>query len=65
MNTSREEKNAAFHEFQKKRITANIVPVWSITSKSVISGNVGSIPISFSATITWAELDTGKSSATP
>jgi hypothetical protein len=46
-------------------ITANIVPVWSITSKRVIEGATGSMPISFSAIITCAELDTGKSSHAP
>src|SRR6185437_3013917 len=37
----------------------------SITSKSVICGAVGSSPISFSATTTCAELDTGSNSAKP
>ena len=37
---------------KKYTITANIVPVCSITSSSVIWGAVGSSPISFSATIT-------------
>ena len=35
------------------------------TSSSVICGDVGSSPMSFSAMITWAELDTGNSSAVP
>ena len=42
-----------------------MVPVWSITNSSVISGFEGSKPISFSATITWAELETGSNSANP
>src|ERR1700723_1408168 len=46
-------------------MTANMVPVCSITSSSVMAGDDGSIPISFSATTTWAELETGNSSASP
>src|SRR5450830_1823492 len=46
-------------------MTANMVPVCSITSSMVSSGEVGSRPISFSAMMTWAELDTGSSSAKP
>src|SRR5579862_250548 len=46
-------------------MTANMVPVWSMTSSSVIGGEAGSSPISFSATTTCAELDTGSSSASP
>src|ERR1700730_18547963 len=46
-------------------MTANMVPVWSITRSSVIGGEDGSRPISFSATTTWAELETGSSSANP
>ncbi len=36
-----------------------------MTRSSVIDGNDGSSPISFSATITWAELEIGSSSAKP
>src|SRR5215469_9120926 len=36
-----------------------------MTRRKVISGAVGSRCISFSATITWAELETGRSSAAP
>src|ERR1035438_4845275 len=36
-----------------------------MTRRKVASGLVGSIPINFSATTTWAELDTGRSSAAP
>lgn len=50
---------------QKYAITASIVPLWSMTRSRVISGELGSRPISFSATITWAELDTGNSSLMP
>src|SRR5258708_36912308 len=46
-------------------MTANIVPVCSITSSSVICGEEASSPISFSATTTCAELETGSSSARP
>ena len=46
-------------------MTANIVPVWSMTKSSVMGGEDGSRCISFSATTTWAELDTGSSSAKP
>src|SRR5580692_4195829 len=46
-------------------MTANIVPVCSITSSSVIGGDEGSRPINFSATTTWAELETGSNSANP
>src|ERR1700688_5102409 len=46
-------------------MTANMVPVWSITKSNVIGGDDGSRPISFSATTTWAELETGSSSANP
>ena len=33
-------------------MTANIVPVWSITKRKVISGLTGSSPISLAATMT-------------
>src|SRR5438477_7953555 len=46
-------------------MTANIVPVCSITSSRVIDGDEGSNPSSFSATTTWAELETGNNSASP
>src|SRR5450830_1778849 len=46
-------------------MTANMVPVCNITSNMVSSGEVGSRPISFSAMMTWAELETGSSSANP
>src|SRR5580704_8397104 len=46
-------------------MTANMVPVCSMTRSRVICGAVGSRPRSFSATITWAELETGRSSASP
>src|SRR5450830_1190656 len=46
-------------------MTANMVPVCNITSNMVSSGEVGSKPISFSAMMTWAELETGSSSANP
>jgi hypothetical protein len=65
LNTSQDEKKWAFQARQKYRMTANMVPVWSITKSRVISGLAGSNPMSFSATITWAELDTGSSSAKP
>src|SRR5579862_3087323 len=42
-----------------------MVPVWSMTRRRVISGLEGSRRINFSATTTWAELDTGRSSARP
>src|ERR1019366_9687200 len=58
-------KNVRRHAVQKYQITASIVPAWSMTSTNVISGEDGSRPISFSATTTWAELETGSSSATP
>ncbi len=50
---------------KKYASTASIVPVWSITRRNVISGELGSRPMSFSATMTCAELDTGRSSAAP
>ncbi len=46
-------------------ITASMVPVCSMTKSRVIWGAPGSSPSSFSATTTWAELETGSSSATP
>src|ERR1022692_1245048 len=46
-------------------MTASIVPVWSMTSSRVMGGEEGSSPRSFSATTTWAELDTGSNSAKP
>ena len=46
-------------------MTAAIVPVWSMTRRKAISGVDGSRPISFSAMMTWAELETGSSSAAP
>src|ERR1700730_8569919 len=46
-------------------MTANIVPVCNITRSNVIDGADGSRPISFSATMTCAELETGNSSAKP
>jgi hypothetical protein len=46
-------------------MTANIVPVWSMTKRNVISGAVGSSPMTFSAIMTWAELDTGNNSQAP
>jgi hypothetical protein len=60
-----ERKYLCCHEAQKYTITANIVPVWSITRRRVISGVVGSTPIIFSATMTWAELEIGNSSQRP
>ena len=42
-----------------------MVPVCSMTSSKVIAGEVGSMPIRRSATITCAELETGNSSARP
>ena len=42
-----------------------MVPVCSMTKRSVIAGMVGSSPINFSATITWAELETGNNSVAP
>src|SRR5215472_3251283 len=42
-----------------------MVPACSMTKRKVISGEEGSMPISFSATITCAELETGSSSAMP
>ena len=48
LNASPLEKYVFFHWFQKYAITANIVPVCSITSSSVICGDEGSSPISFS-----------------
>ena len=65
LNASTVAKYVCLHCFQKYAITANIVPVCSITSSSVICGDEGSSPISFSATTTCAELDTGSSSASP
>ncbi|MNT32057.1 hypothetical protein D3C72_1679190 [compost metagenome] len=58
-------KYVARQDVQKYTMTANMVPVCSITSSMVSSGDVGSSPISFSAMMTWAELDTGSSSAKP
>ena len=46
-------------------MTANMVPVCIMTSNMVISGLDGSSPMSFSATITWAELETGSNSHAP
>ena len=43
-------------------MTANMVPVWSMTRMSVIAGEEGSRCMSFSATTTCAELETGRSS---
>ena len=65
LNASALAKYVCAHCFQKYAITANIVPVCSITSSSVICGVDGSSPISFSATTTWAELETGSNSASP
>jgi hypothetical protein len=42
-----------------------MVPVWSITNNKVIVGDDGLRPISFSMTITCAELEIGRSSASP
>ncbi len=53
------------HCRQKYAMTANMVPVWSITSRRVMGGEEGSRPRSFSATTTCAELETGRSSARP
>jgi hypothetical protein len=58
-------KYACFHCAQKYTITENMVPVCSMTSTRVISGEDGFSPSSFSATTTCAELETGKSSARP
>ena len=46
-------------------MTANIVPVCSMTSSSVNSGASACSFISFAATMTCAELETGSSSASP
>ena len=46
-------------------MTANIVPVCSMTSSIVISGLDGFSPMSFSATMTCAELETGSNSHAP
>src|SRR5208283_1600582 len=46
-------------------MTASMVPVCSMTSRKVIAGSVGSRPMSFSATMTCAELDTGSISHAP
>src|SRR5580658_7842715 len=46
-------------------MTASMVPVCSITSRNVIAGVVGSRPMSFSAMITCAELETGSNSQNP
>src|SRR5258708_5182047 len=43
---------STFQRGQKKTITANIVPVCSMTSRKVASGESGLIPMSFSARIT-------------
>src|SRR5439155_3422098 len=58
-------KYASRHWLQKYTITANIVPVWSMTKSNVIAGEEGSRPSNFSTTTTWAELETGNSSASP
>ena len=55
----------ARHCFQKYAITANMVPVCSMTRSKVMGGEEGSSPRSFSTTTTCAELDTGRSSAKP
>ena len=60
-----DEKYVCRHERQKYTMTANMVPVCSMTSISVMSGEVGSSPSHFSARMTWAELETGSSSARP
>jgi hypothetical protein len=65
LNASAVAKYVCLHCLQKYAITANIVPVCSITSSSVICGDDGSSPISFSATTTCAELETGSNSASP
>src|SRR5579875_184645 len=65
LNSRTELKTPRRQRRQKETITAIIVPVCSITSRSVISGAAGFMPISFSATITCAELETGSSSARP
>jgi len=36
-----------------------------MTKRSVMAGVVGSSPINFSATMTWAELETGNNSVAP
>ena len=64
-NTVREANRLSCQARQKYRITANIVPVWSITNSSVISGAEGFRPMSLAATITWAVLETGSNSAKP
>ena len=46
------EKQVSFQLFQKNAMTANMVPVCSMTRRSVICGDAGSRPISFSATTT-------------
>ena len=46
-------------------MTANIVPVCSITRSNVNCGVEGSSRISFAAAITCAELETGSNSARP
>ncbi len=56
---------SGFQRGQKYTNTANIVPVCSMMSRNVSRGADGSRPISFSATMTWAELETGSSSAAP
>ena len=53
------------HCRQKYVITANIVPVCSMTRSNVMGGDDESSPITFSATITCAELDIGNNSAKP
>ena len=46
-------------------MTANMVPVCSMTSSMVISGLDGSSFMIFSAAMTCAELDTGNNSHAP
>ncbi len=58
-------KYVSFQRCQKYTITAIMVQVCNMTSKRVIGGEDGSRPRSFSTTTTCAELETGKSSASP
>src|SRR6185312_3369171 len=62
---ARDAKYVSRHCRQKYAMTANIVPVCRRTSSRVSAGAEGSRPMSFSATTTCAELETGSSSARP
>ena len=58
-------KKLRLQDSQKYAIIAAMVPACSMTRRNVISGLEGSSRMIFSAAMTWAELETGSSSAAP